>query len=500
MDVRLFAFFLTIFFVTMVGFALGFVLKSWLINRQKGNLEERLSRMRVEAQNEIATLKAQANEEVAQLRNRMSEKETLLDEREAKLEERQARIDRQEEKYERKEEELAHKGEELENRESQLDTQLEKISGMSREEAHAELVGQIEEEAAQSLEHKQLRLQREGEEMLERQAQDILMQSIQRYGNSVENDMVSTYVNLPDDETKGKIIGKEGRNIKAFERHTGVQLVVDDTPGQVLISSFDPIRRVVAKEALEALLKDGRIQPARIEQVVDEARERVDATVLRKGREAAQECEVHGLPKELLHILGRLYYRYSYGQNVLQHSIEMAHIANVMAAELGADEYVARAGALLHDIGKAVDHEVEGSHVEIGRRMLKSYGVDEAIIRAMEAHHEEYPYTSLESRIVQTVDAISSARPGARSDNAEMFIQKMENLERIARSLDGVHDAYAISAGREVRIFVDPEEVNDYQAGRIARRVAKQVEQELKYPGEIKVVVVREQRSIEYAR
>ena len=500
MDVKLFAFFLTILFVTAVGFALGYILKSWLLNREKGNLEERLSRMRVDAQDEIARMKEQANRDIESMRREGVDRQKQIDERENKLDERQSRLDRLEEKNHDLRERLESQTTQLAQDKKQTSKILEERAGLGREQARDLLEQEVEQESKDALARRMQLLEQEGEEMVEDRARDILTMAIQRFGNSVDNDIISTHVTIGDDELKGKIIGKEGRNIKAFERATGVQVIIDDTPGQISISSFDPIRRVVAKTALEMLIKDGRIQPARIEDIVEKARDEIDKTIMNKGREAVRECNIRGLPKELVHIIGRLYFRYSFGQNVLQHSIEMAHIANVLATEIGADPYVARAGALLHDIGKAVDHEVEGTHVEIGRRMLIKYGVDESIIKAMQAHHEEYPYETLESRIVQTVDAISSARPGARSDNAEMFIQKMEDLERIARSMDGVNDAYAVSAGREVRVFVNPKGVNDFQAARMARRIAKQVEQEMKYPGEIKVVVIRENRTIEFAR
>lgn len=500
MDVKLFAFFLTILFVTGIGFALGFFLKSWSINRSKRNVEEKLSRMRIDVQDEIAQQKEQSNRELEVARTRLDDREQFLDQRETKLDTRQEYLDTNESRLQQLQEVLDSRESELDINLSHSKKELERLAGLSTTQAHAELLQGIEQEYADSLTQRIYELERSGEEQLEAQSREILAASIQRFGNTVDNDMLSTYVNLPDDEIKGKIIGKEGRNIKAFEKETGVQLVIDDTPGQITISSFDPIRRAVAKTALEALVKDGRIQPARIEEVVQQSRDSINETIISKGQEAAQECGVTGLPKELLHILGRLYYRYSFGQNVLQHSVEMSHIAKVMATELGADVYVARAAALLHDIGKAVDHEVEGTHVEIGRRILQKYGVDEAIIKAMQAHHEEYPYETIESRIVQTVDAISGSRPGARSDNADMFLQKVEGLERIARAIDGVKDAYAVAAGREVRIFVNPEVVNDYQAAKIATKVAKQVEQELKYPGEIKVVVIRENRTIQIAR
>lgn len=500
MDIKLLAFFLTILFVTGVGFALGYILRSWQMNRMENSLEERISRQRAEAQDEITKQKKSAQDEVDAIRKKSEQRQQKIEDKEQSLDERQKRSDKREEALRKLEHTQREQQEKTTRLHQQAEQELTRIAGISKQEALQTVTKQMEQEHEQQLMRTVSNLELVRQEEIDKKAQGILATAIQRFGNAVDNDMLSTHVHLPDEESKGKIIGKEGRNIKSFEQVTGVQLIVDDTPGQISISSFDPIRRAVAKTALDKLMSDGRIQPSRIESMVEEAKNEIDATIIEKGKQAALECGVNGLPQELLHILGRLYFRYSYGQNVLQHSIEMAHIAKVLAVEIGADDYVARAGALLHDIGKAVDHEVDGTHVEIGRRMLQKYGIDESIVKAMQAHHEEYPYETLESRIVQTADAISSARPGARSDNAEMFLQKVEGLERIARAVEGVSDAYAVSAGREVRIFVNPTEVNDYQAAKIAARVAKQVEQELKYPGEIKVVVIREKRSIEIAR
>jgi ribonuclease Y len=307
-------------------------------------------------------------------------------------------------------------------------------------------------------------------------------------------------VPIPSDEIKGKIIGKEGRNIKAFERVSGVEVIVDDTPGSITISSFDPVRRQIARLALENLIKDGRIQPAKIEEEVQKAKQEINKIIKEKGEQAAYECEVFNLDPRIISILGRLHFRTSYGQNVLQHSIEMAHIAGMLAQEIGADVAVAKAGALLHDIGKAVDHEISGTHVQIGRRILQKFGADEKIIRAMEAHHGEYPYTTLESYLVQAADAISGARPGARRDTVENYLKRLQELESIANSFKGVEKSYALQAGREIRIFVTPSEVSDLEAKNIAREIALRVENELKYPGEIKVVVIRESRTIEFAR
>ncbi|MDZ4206111.1 MAG: ribonuclease Y [Patescibacteria group bacterium] len=312
--------------------------------------------------------------------------------------------------------------------------------------------------------------------------------------------MMGTTVSLPSDELKGKIIGKEGRNIKAFERATGVEVIVDDTPNSITLSSFDPVRRSVAKLALDNLIADGRIQPTKIEEFVERALSETNKIIKEKGEQAAIECEVYNLDPKLISILGRLHFRSSYSQNVLDHSIEMSHLAGMIAQELGADVSVARAGALLHDIGKALDHEVSGTHVDIGRRILAKFNISEDIIKAMQSHHEEYPYETVESIIVQTADAISGSRPGARRDTAERYLKRLGDLEAIALSFKGVEKAYALAAGREVRVFVLPDDVSDLEAKKMARDIAIRIENELKYPGEIKVNVIREARSIEFAR
>jgi len=299
---------------------------------------------------------------------------------------------------------------------------------------------------------------------------------------------------------KGKIIGKEGRNIKAFEKVAGVEVIIDDTPGTVIISSFDPVRRQIARVALENLILDGRIQPARIEEMVENAKEEINKIIKEKGEQAAYECGVYNLDARIVSILGRLYFRTSYGQNVLQHSIEMSHIAGMLAEELGANVQVAKAGALLHDIGKAVDHEIQGTHVEIGIRILQKFGADKSVIDAMKSHHEEHPYETTESIIVQVADAISGSRPGARRDSVENYLKRLTDLEAIANETSGVEKSYAIQAGREIRIFVKPDKISDVEAKKIARDIALKIEKELKYPGEIKVNVIRETRVIEYAR
>ncbi|MDP2651483.1 MAG: ribonuclease Y, partial [bacterium] len=378
--------------------------------------------------------------------------------------------------------------------------ELSRVAGLSAEDALHERVKTVEKQSEEDLVIRMQKLESDSEARLEERAREILATAIQRLASSVSVDLMSTAVPLPSDEVKGKIIGKEGRNIKAFERVTGVEVIVDDTPGSITLSSFDPVRRAVAKLALENLIHDGRIQPAKIEEFVEKAKAEVNKIIKEKGEQAAYECEVYNLDPKLLAILGRLYFRTSYGQNVLEHSVEMAHLSGMIAEELGANVAVTKAGALLHDIGKALDHEVAGTHVEIGRKILQKFNVSEEIIKAMQAHHGEYPYESIESIIVQTADAISGSRPGARRDTVEHYLKRLEELEAIAASFEGVEKAYALQAGREIRVFVLPEKVSDLEAKKMARDIAIRIESELKYPGEIKVNVIREQRVVEFAR
>jgi ribonuclease Y len=318
--------------------------------------------------------------------------------------------------------------------------------------------------------------------------------------NANVTEIMTTYVPIPSDEVKGKIIGKEGRNIRAFERAAGVELIVDDTPETVVISAFDPVRRQVAKVALENLISDGRIQPAKIEEEVKKAQESVNQIIKQKGEEAVYELGIYNFDPRIVAILGRLHFRTSYGQNVLQHSVEMAHISAMIAEEIGADVAVAKAGALVHDIGKALTHEVQGSHVDIGIRILQKFGAEQSVIDAMKSHHEEYPYETVEAHIVQAADAISGGRPGARRDSVENYLKRLEELENTATQKPGVEKAYALSAGREIRVFVTPEQVGDFEAKQLARDIAKDIETNLKYPGEIKVVLIRENRVIDFAR
>ena len=377
---------------------------------------------------------------------------------------------------------------------------LEQIAKLTEEEAKAKLLAQVEENHKTELVSAIVKMEKNKIEELEKRAQEIMTVAIQRYARSHISEITTSTVNLPSDELKGRIIGKEGRNIRTLERLTGVEIIVDETPESITLSSFDPLRREIAKTALLKLMSDGRIQPARIEEKVEEAKKEVNKKVLEAGEAAVYEVGVLGLPREIIMLLGRLAFRTSYGQNVLLHSIEMAHLANMIAKELGANAEVAKKAALLHDIGKAVDHEIDGTHLELGRKILAKYGIDNAVIKAMESHHEDYPFATPEAYIVTAADAISGARPGARRDTVENYIKRLTELENIVNAFSGVEKSYAISAGREIRIFVQPDKVDDLQALKLAKEMAQKIESELKYPGEIKVNVIRETRAVEYAK
>ena len=495
----------------IIGIALGYYLRLIISLGKRGSMELQIKSMELAATEEAKKITLHAQEEAAKVlheaRGEQKEKEDKIKKTEERLikkedllDKRQTDIDKEVEDIKQKIAEVKRVKEKVDAMEQSKRFELEKIAHLSEEEAKAQLFATFEKKYEEDILMRMQKLERSGEERLEKRAQEILTTAIQRLGNSVSPDILTTTVNIPNDEIKGKIIGKEGRNIKAFERVTGVEVIVDDTPGTITISSFDPIRRQIARIALENLILDGRIQPAKIEGIVEKAQQDINKIIKEKGQQAAYECGVINLPPQVVAILGRLHFRTSYGQNVLQHSIEMSHIAGMIAEELKANVAIAKAGALLHDLGKAVDHEVQGTHVEIGRRIMQKFGVDPLVIKAMEAHHGEYPYETLESYIVQTADAISGARPGARRDTVENYLKRLAELEAIATSFPGVEKAYALQAGREIRIFVKPEEMGDLQAKELARNVADRVEKELKYPGEIKVNVIRELRTIEYAR
>ena len=495
----------------LFGTAFGYFLR-WIISLGKrGSMELEIKQMMLEAKEEAKRITAEAEKKTEELEHELraeaKEREEELKKtadrlvkKEEFLDTRQVDIDAAAEDYRLKMAEVEKIRERAEEIEREKVRALERVAGTPKEDAKRELLAALEREYEGDITIRVQKLESSGRERLERKAREILTTAIHRLGNSVAADVMATTVALPSDDIKGKIIGREGRNIKAFERATGVDVIIDDTPGTITLSSFDPVRRQVARVALENLIIDGRIQPAKIEDAVEKAREEISRVTREKGEQAAYECGVFNLDPRLIAILGRLHFRTSYGQNVLQHSIEMAHVAGIIAEEIGADVAVAKAGALLHDIGKAVDHEVQGTHVEIGRRILQKFSIGEPIIQAMQSHHEEYPYETVESIIVQVADAISGGRPGARRDSAENYLKRLADLEVIANSFPGIEKSYAIQAGREVRVFVKPEELSDAEARKLARDIALRIEKDLKYPGEIKVNVIRESRAVEFAR
>jgi ribonuclease Y len=495
----------------LVGIALGYFLRLIISLGKRGSMELEIKGMMLQAKEEAKKIVLEAEnkavETLKEIKREAKEKEDAakivearLIKKEDLLDQRQIDIDKEVENIKKKIVEIKEIREKTEKIEAEKLEQLQKIASLSLEEAKEEILKSTEKKYEEDILARIQKLEMFGEEKYEAKAKEILTTAIQRLGNSVASDVMSTIVNIPSDEMKGKIIGKEGKNIKAFERVTGVEVLVDDTPGAVTISSFDPVRRQVARVALENLLLDGRIQPVKIEKLVEEAKQSINKIIKEKGEAAVYECGILNLDPRIVAILGRLHFRTSFGQNVLQHSIEMAHIAGMIAEEMGANVSVAKAGALLHDIGKAVDHEVAGTHVEIGKRILQKFGASEEIIKAMQSHHEESPYETVESIIVQVADAISGSRPGARRDNIENYIKRLQELEALANAFPGVEKSYALQAGREVRVFVTPEQISDLEAKELAHDIANKIETDLKYPGEIKVNVIRELRVVEYAR
>ena len=493
------------------GIAIGFLLHKLITLQQKNSAELKIKQLLLDAKTkaqksvEEATNKAESileeakKEEKIVLAQVRKLEERILQREEAE-EKRHTDLDEGFQKLQKNIDILKKRKEEIDQIESQKRSELEKIALLSESEAKDELLKEVEKKYEEDIMGRIQKIELLGKEELDNKARNLLINIIQRLASSTASEVTTTTVTISSDDIKGKIIGKEGRNIRALERAAGVEIIVDDTPGSIVVSGFDPVRRHIAKIALENLILDGRIQPARIEEMVEKAKAEIEKLIKQKGEEAAYETGVMDVDPRLFTILGRLYFRTSYGQNVLQHSIEVAHIAGMLASELRADVQIAKKGALFHDIGKAMDHEVQGTHVEIGKRILQKFNVNEKVIKAMQSHHEEYPFESIESIIIQTADAISGARPGARRDTLENYLKRIEDLENITNSFDGVEKSYAIQAGREIRIFVTPDKVSDLEAKNLARDIANRIENELKYPGEIKVHVIRESRIIEYAR
>ena len=519
--------------VAVVGMVIGavvcyFVYKHYLtgkIHNAKNEAERIISEANAEAQTIRKSGLADAKEEMNRRRdefeketkerkqdwqrteNRLAQKESALDRKEDAIDKKSATLDRKIEDAERiqkqneeTKERLKGIEEELSHSKELMQKELEKVSGMTKEEAASELKSTLLESVKKDAAQEAKAIIAESKENAQKEARNIISQAIQRCAADHATENTVSVVALPNDEMKGRIIGRMGRNIRALESATGVDLIIDDTPDVITLSSFDPVRREVARLTLEKLITDGRIHPARIEEIVDKVRREVEAGIKEAGEEAAIEGGVHGLHPEVVKTLGRLKYRTSYGQNVLKHSIEVASLAAIMAAELGVDPKIAKRAGLLHDIGKAVDHEFEGTHIQLGVEIAKKYRENGEVIHAIAAHHNDIEPTTIDAIIVQAADAISSARPGARRESLENYVKRIEKLEEIAKSFDGVDQTFAVQAGREIRVMVKPEKVNDANTVFLAKEIAEKLENELEYPGQIKVNVIREVRHSEYAK
>ncbi|MCL2451548.1 ribonuclease Y [Candidatus Saccharibacteria bacterium] len=456
------------------------------------------------AQNKASDIILKASEtakkEADEQRKELKKNEERVAEREASIVKKIEELDKRAEKIRNSEGDLDKLKDEVRNIRDKQQEKLEKIAKLSKKEAADKLMDMTERDLKSDLTGLVTKLQKEAEDTAEEKAQMVILTAMERMASDVTSERTITSIELPDEEMKGRIIGKEGRNIQALQRATGVDILVDDTPGMIVLSSFDPVRRQTARLALEMLMKDGRIHPARIEEVVEKATKQIDKEVVRAGEDAAREVGVVGIPPEMLRLLGELKFRTSYGQNVLKHSTEMAQLAGVIAEEVGVDVRTVKIATLLHDVGKAVTHRIEGKHHHIGAELARKYGMSDAIAHAIEAHHDDIEATTPEAVIVRVCDALSAARPGARNISAENFVERMKDLENVATSFDGIDKAYAISAGREVRVIVIPEKIDDLSAIKLARDIANKIESTMQYPGTIKVNVIRETRATEYAK
>ncbi len=454
----------------------------------------------LKAKDEALKLAEETKKEENERRKAQEKTESRLAERETTLDRKLDELDKRAENLRTQETEVESLKDEIREIRSRQQEKLEKIAGLKKKEAADKLLEMTERDIKEDLTGLVAKLQDDAKETAEDQAQLILVTAMERMSSEVTAERTVTAIKLTDDEMKGRIIGKEGRNIQALQRATGVDILVDDTPGMVILSSFDPLRRQVARLSLEMLMKDGRIHPGRIEEVVAKAEKEIEKETIRAGEDAAREVGVVGIPKELIQLLGELKFRTSYGQNVLLHSTEMAHMAGMIAEEIGADVRITKMATLLHDIGKAVTHKIEGKHHHIGAELARKAGLDERIVHAIEAHHDDVEATTPEALVVRVCDALSAARPGARNISAENFAERMRELENIANSFKGIEKSYAISAGREVRVIVRPENIDDLSAIKLARDIADKIESTMQYPGTIKINVIRETRAIEYAK
>jgi len=493
-----------------VGIAIGYYLRKGLAKKLTGSIEEKAEKLLAETKNKQRELLLQAKDKAIQIIDEAKKEE---EGRRQDLLSAQKRLEKRESLFDQKLLELQEKQQKLYDKANQVEkvkaeiqkikddhlAKLEEISGLTKEEAKKFLLDRTEKTIKEELVVRISKLERESSDVLDVKAKELLSLAIERCASSHATEITTTTITIPSDEMKGRIIGREGRNIKTIEQLTGTEIIIDDTPEAITVSGFSPIRRHVAKKALEKLILDGRIHPGRIEEAVEQAKKELAMDIKKAGEDAVYELGVAGFDPKLVQILGRLKYRTSFGQNALQHSLEVAHLSALLAEELGANVSVAKKAGLLHDIGKAVDHEVTGTHPEIGRDIAKKFNIPEEIIIPIATHHDDMPPT-LEAIIVKVADAISGARPGARKDTYEHYLQRLEDLEKVARSFDGVEKTYAIQAGREIRVFVTPDKIDDLGALKLAQEIAKKIEEELKYPGEIKVNVIREKRVVEYAR
>lgn len=506
----------------ILGGIIGYVVYRMISNKQIGSAKQEAARIKEEASNEAKTLRKEAlleaKEEQHRIRNDLDKE---LRERRGEIQKIESRLNQKEEFLDKKEESIEKSKEQIETqksllieRQSKIDAieaevrqahakmlaELEKVSGMTKEDAKNLLVNEMVEDAKKDAAVLAREIENNAKEDAEKKAKDIIGLAIQRCAADHAAEISVSVVSLPNEEMKGRIIGRVGRNIRAFENATGVDLIIDDTPDVVTLSGFDPVRREIARLTLEKLVADGRIHPARIEEIVDKVKKEVDQQMKEAGEAATFDAGIYGLNPELIKLIGRLKYRTSYGQNLLKHSLEVAYLSGVIASELGADVKIAKRAGLLHDIGKAVDHEIEGTHIQIGVEIAKKYKESKEVIHAIAAHHNDIQPETLEAIIVQAADAISGARPGARRESLENYVKRLEKIEEVANSFDGVDQSFAIQAGREIRVMVKPEKVDDNTTMFMAKEIAKKLEAELDYPGQIKVNVIRELRSVEYAK
>ncbi len=499
----------------MIGSLAGYIVRKTVGEKAIGNAEQTAKNMILDAEKKAETIKKEisieAKEEAHKLRTdvdkEIKDRRAEMTRLERRLIQKEETIDKKIETLEKREDQMTQKEHKISVKENELSTfiekqieELERISGLSSEDAKTLLLSNVEKEIRHEASVMIKDIEQKAKEEGEKKAREIITNSIQRCAADHVAETTVSVVPLPNDEMKGRIIGREGRNIRAIETLTGIDLIIDDTPEAVILSGFDPVRREIARVALEKLIHDGRIHPARIEEMVEKAEKEVNQIIKEEGEQATFEVGVHNLHPELIKLLGRLKYRTSYGQNMLKHSVEVAHLAGLMASELGLDVKVAKRAGLLHDIGKAVDHEVEGTHVEIGIDLLRKYKESQAVIDGMASHHGDFEPKSLEAVLVTAADALSAARPGARRETLETYIKRLQKLEEIANTTEGVEKSYAIQAGREIRIIAKPDQVSDEELVFLAREISKKVESELEYPGQIKVNVIRETRAIEYAK